>query len=47
MWVIYLEMAVVLCIALLIVWWTWPKKKKQNLPGPGDSAPGSERNDER
>ncbi len=27
MWVIYLEMAAALGIALLIVWWTWPKKK--------------------
>lgn len=30
MWVIFLEMGVALCLLLLIVWWTWPKK------GPGD-----------
>ena len=28
MWVILLEMAVVLAILILIVWWTWPKKRK-------------------
>jgi len=33
MWVIYLEMALVLAIAVLIVWWTWPKKKKPEDPG--------------
>jgi hypothetical protein len=27
MWVIYLEIAVVLFLVILIVWWTWPKKK--------------------
>ena len=27
MWVIYLEIAVVLVLLVLIVWWTWPKKK--------------------
>jgi hypothetical protein len=27
MWVIYLEMLVVLAVAALIVWWTWPRKK--------------------
>jgi len=27
MWVIYLEVGVVLALAALIVWWTWPKKK--------------------
>jgi len=26
MWVIYLEMGVALALAILIVWWTWPKK---------------------
>jgi len=25
MWVIYLEVGVVLALAALIVWWTWPK----------------------
>jgi len=27
MWVIYLEMLAVLAVAVLIVWWTWPRKK--------------------
>jgi len=31
MWVVYLEMGVALFLAVLIVWWTWPKKK-----GPDD-----------
>lgn len=30
MWVILLEMGVALSLLLLIVWWTWPKKR------PGD-----------
>jgi hypothetical protein len=25
MWVVYLEMGVALVLAVLIVWWTWPK----------------------
>jgi len=28
MWVIFLEMAVALAVLILIVWWTWPKKRK-------------------
>jgi hypothetical protein len=28
MWIIYLEAAVALALLLLIVWATWPKKKK-------------------
>lgn len=27
MWVIFLEMGVALVLLILIVWWTWPKKK--------------------
>jgi hypothetical protein len=27
MWVIYLEVGVALALAVLIVWWTWPRKK--------------------
>lgn len=27
MWVIFLEMGVALGLLLLIVWWTWPKKR--------------------
>ncbi len=26
MWIIFLEAAVALGIAIFIVWWTWPKK---------------------
>jgi hypothetical protein len=28
MWVVYLEMGVALAVAVLIVWFTWPRKKK-------------------
>jgi len=28
MWVIYLEVVLVLGLAVFIVWFTWPKKKK-------------------
>jgi len=28
MWVVYLEIGVALLLAVLIVWWTWPKNKK-------------------
>jgi hypothetical protein len=28
MWVVYLEMALALLIAALIIWFTWPRKKK-------------------
>jgi len=27
MWVIYLEIGVALTLVVLILWWTWPKKK--------------------
>jgi hypothetical protein len=27
MWVIYLEMLAALAVLVLIVWWTWPRKK--------------------
>ncbi len=29
MWVIFLEMGAVLLIGAGIVWWTWPKKKRE------------------
>jgi hypothetical protein len=29
MWIIFLEAAVALCIAVFIVWWTWPKKSDE------------------
>jgi hypothetical protein len=28
MWVILLEMAAALAVLILIVWWTWPKRRK-------------------
>jgi hypothetical protein len=28
MWVIYVEVLIALGLAVLIVWWTWPKKRK-------------------
>jgi len=28
MWVIYLEMGVALALLILIVWWTWPRKRR-------------------
>jgi hypothetical protein len=30
MWVIYLEILLALGLAVLIVWWTWPKKRKDD-----------------
>jgi hypothetical protein len=30
MWVVYLEMGVALALAVLIVWWTWPKKPRKD-----------------
>jgi hypothetical protein len=30
MWVLFLEMAVALAILILIVWFTWPKKRKDD-----------------
>lgn len=34
MWVIFLEMGVALCLLLLIVWWTWPKKRPKDEDKP-------------
>jgi hypothetical protein len=40
MWVIYIEMGVALALLILIVWWTWPAKRKSGLPeAPADPAP--------
>jgi hypothetical protein len=30
MWVIFLEMGVALALLVLIVWWTWPKKRRDD-----------------
>lgn len=35
MWVVYLEMAVALALLVLIVWFTWPRKR----PGPDQPPP--------
>lgn len=35
MWIIYLEMAAVLALAALIVWWTMPRRKP---PSPAENA---------
>ena len=34
MWVIFVEMGVVIAIGALIVWWTWPKKKRDEDDAP-------------
>ncbi|MDA0276766.1 MAG: hypothetical protein O3A06_13365 [Proteobacteria bacterium] len=38
MWVVYLEMAFALALLILIVWFTWPKKKPGAAPGEGGNA---------
>jgi hypothetical protein len=30
MWVIYLEILFALAVAGFIVWWTWPKKRRDD-----------------
>jgi hypothetical protein len=30
MWVVYLEVLTALGLAILIVWWTWPRKRKNS-----------------
>jgi hypothetical protein len=30
MWVVYIEMLLALGLAAFIVWWTWPKRKKDD-----------------
>ncbi|MDX1374852.1 MAG: hypothetical protein R3357_04760 [Burkholderiales bacterium] len=32
MWVILLEIALVIGLAVLIVWWTWPKTRSADRP---------------
>ena len=34
MWVILLELGVALGLLLLIVWWTWPKKRPEDKEEP-------------
>jgi hypothetical protein len=30
MWIIYLEILLALGLAAFIVWWTWPKKRRDD-----------------
>jgi len=30
MWIVILEMLVALALLVLIVWWTWPQKRKDD-----------------
>jgi hypothetical protein len=40
MWVIYLEMGAALALLILIVWWTWPRKREDRAGKlPEDEAP--------
>lgn len=39
MWVVYLEMFVALALLVLIVWFTWPRKR------PGSGEPPAPRDD--
>lgn len=38
MWVIVLEMGLALALLVLIVWWTWPKKRTNGERTPGSRA---------
>jgi hypothetical protein len=43
MWVVYLEVAFAFVLAVLIVWWTWPKKRSGEKRSAGeerDARPG-------
>ncbi len=39
-WIILLEMGVALCLAVFIVWWTMPRKKKPEDDKPDPDAKG-------
>lgn len=40
MWVIYLEMGAALALLILIVWWTWPRKRDDRSSKlPEDKSP--------
>jgi hypothetical protein len=45
MWVVYLEVAFAFLLAVLIVWWTWPKKRSSGNSGekqtPDDQGGGA------
>ena len=34
MWVIFLEMGLALALLVLIVWWSWPKKRAEGKDRP-------------
>jgi hypothetical protein len=38
MWVIFLEMGVALALLVLVVWWTWPKKRASGERTPDSRA---------
>jgi hypothetical protein len=40
MWVIYLEMGVALALLVLIVWFTWPRKRPDDERPPGPRQRG-------
>jgi len=42
MWVIYLEMGAALALLILIVWWTWPAKRKGGTGPVQDDRKGSD-----
>jgi len=43
MWVIFLEMGVALALLILIVWWTWPRKRPGEDPGRNPRQDGEPR----
>jgi hypothetical protein len=40
MWVIFLEIGVVIALIALIVWWTWPKKRREDSDRSPDDGRG-------
>lgn len=46
MWVVYLEMAVALALLILIVWFTWPKKKPGATHEAGNGRDGRDGRDD-
>jgi len=46
MWVIYLEMGVALALLILIVWWTWPRKRRADVPAREADGHGAQRDGE-
>jgi hypothetical protein len=44
MWVVYLEMGVALALAGFIVWFTWPKKRKDTHAARDDGTRPNDNN---